>query len=110
MVRVTSNTDVFTAVSCPTRRRLLELLAERQRPVGELVKILQIRQPSVSGQLRVLLDTGLVTVEDSGRSRVYHLNPSGLRPLVDWMAEFSRFWDVKLVNLDSFLEKQEKNS
>lgn len=110
MVRRASNTDVFQAVSCPTRRRLLELLAERRRPVRELVEELRIKQPSVSEQLRVLRETGLVDVEPRGRNRVYKLNPAGFQPLVDWMREFARFWDVKLDSLASFLEKQQGES
>ena len=108
MVRLPADTDVFQAISCPTRRRLLALLAERQRPVHELVEALSIRQPSVSEQLRVLRETGLVDVEHQGRSRLYRFQPAGLQPLVDWMAEFSRFWDVKLDALASFLKEHEK--
>jgi len=107
MVRQVSNADVFQAVACPTRRRLLHLLAERKRPVGELVWALKLRQPSVSEQLRILRETGLVDVEQAGRARIYKLKPEGFRPLVDWMTEFSRFWDVKLDAFSAFLAKQQ---
>ena len=106
MVRQASNSDVFQAIACPTRRSLLELLGERERPVSDLVEALNISQPSVSEQLRVLRETGLVDVERIGRRRIYRLRPAGFRPLIDWMTEFSRFWDVKLDSLASFLEQQ----
>ncbi len=108
MVRAISKADVFHVVSCPTRRTLLELLAERECPVGELVDALQLRQPSVSEQLRVLREAELVEVKSVGRNRFYRLNPQGLRPLVDWVLEFSRFWDVKLDSLAAFLAKQRR--
>lgn len=106
MVRQSSSSDVFQAMACPTRRKLLRLLAEGRRPVGELVDELNIRQPSVSEQLGVLRQAGLVRVERVGRSRVYSIAPGGFRPLVDWMREFSQFWDVKLDSLASFLNRQ----
>lgn len=108
MVKQSSNADVFQAISCPTRRTLLRLIAERERSVTELVEAMQITQPSVSEQLRVLRDTGLVEAQRSGRSRIYQLNPQGLAPLVDWLSEFSRFWDVKLDALSAFLERQHR--
>lgn len=110
MVRRPSGTDVFQAVACPTRRKLLKLLAERQRPVSELVDDLKLRQPSVSAQLRILRETGLVHVEQVGRSRFYRLNPDGFRPLLDWINEFSRFWDTKLDGLAKFLDQNQENS
>jgi len=106
MVRQASNSDVFQALSCPTRRRLLRLLADRKRPVSDLVEELKIRQPSVSEQLRILRETGLVDVEKAGRTRIYMLNPEGFRPLVDWMTEFARFWDIKLDALSALLAKK----
>lgn len=56
----------------------------------------------------MLRETGLVDVERIGRQRIYRLRPAGFGPLIDWMTEFSRFWDVKLDSLASFLEQQKK--
>lgn len=47
-------------------------------------------------------------MERIGRQRIYRLRPAGFGPLIDWMTEFSRFWDVKLDSLASFLEQQKK--
>ena len=106
LVRQASDSDVFYAIACPTRRKLLGLLATRERQVGELVDALKIRQPSVSEQLRVLRNTGLVEVQSVGRKRIYRIQPDGLAPLVDWVNEFSRFWETKLDSLADFLEQK----
>lgn len=108
MVRQAANSDVFQAIACPTRRMLLDLLAERERPVGDLVDALDISQPSISEQLRVLRETGLVDVQKSGRRRIYRLRPAGFQPLIDWIGEFSRFWDVKFDSLASFLDRRQQ--
>lgn len=98
--------DVFAAVACPTRRKIIELLAAGERPVGDLVEHLQIRQPSVSEQLRVLRDAGLVQSRSAGRHRLYSLNAEKIKPVADWATTFSRFWDRKLDALAAHLAKK----
>ena len=63
----------FAVLAEPSRRRILDLLRERERPVGELVDGLRISQPGVSKHLRVLREAGLVDVRAEGRRRLYAL-------------------------------------
>lgn len=79
---------MFDAIVDPTRRRILELLNDAERPVGELVLALQMEQTSVSKHLRVLRDAGLVTVRPVGRHRYYGLQGDGLLALEEWLARF----------------------
>ncbi len=106
MVRPIAENDVFHAVSCGTRRRIMELLTDGERPVGELVDALAIRQPSVSEQLRVLREAGLVQMRKDGRRRLYRLDAAQVKTVAEWAASFSRFWDQKLDALADYLHKQ----
>jgi DNA-binding transcriptional ArsR family regulator len=106
MVRKTASFDVFHAVSCGTRRKIIELLADKERPVGDLVDALRIQQPSVSEQLRVLREAGLVEVRPEGRQRLYRLNAARLKPVADWAGAFSKFWDDKLAALAEHLARK----
>ena len=106
MVRWASSSDVFLAVADPTRRRLLDLLAERERPVMELVEHFDISQPSVSEHLRVLREAGLVAARREGRRRVYHLDALPLKELSDWVKMYERFWKDKLDRLGRYLHKK----
>ncbi|QBI18443.1 ArsR family transcriptional regulator [Egibacter rhizosphaerae] len=80
----------FAALGDPVRRRILELLAEGEQPVGTLVVTLAaehpISQPAVSQHLRVLRDAGLVTVRAYGTRRLYDLDRDGLREAATWLA------------------------
>ena len=80
---------VFEALGEPVRRRILELLADGERPVGPLVAALRsmtpISQPAVSQHLRVLLDAGLVSVRASGTRRLYALETAGLAAARAWL-------------------------
>lgn len=96
--------DVFHAVSDPNRRRLLDLLAEGERAVMDLVRLFTISQPAISQHLKVLREAGLVTVRKLGRRRMYALNPDELRPVADWIAHYEKFWDDRLDRLGQYLK------
>ena len=84
---------VFEALGEPARRRILELLASGEQPVGPLVTALRslapISQPAVSQHLRVLLDAGLVSVRAAGTRRLYALDQSGLDAARAWLARLA---------------------
>ena len=76
----------------PRRRDILVFLADRERPVSEIVSALEMEQPSVSKHLRVLRDVGLVRMRREGRRKLYRTNAAAIRPLHEWAGEFERFW------------------
>jgi DNA-binding transcriptional ArsR family regulator len=84
------SSSTFAALGDPTRRRILELLADGEQSVGTLVAALAsespISQPAVSQHLRVLLDTQLVRVRADGRRRLYAIDPLGLEAAAAWLA------------------------
>lgn len=88
MARAATTTDAFNAVAEPRRRQILDLLAEGERPVHELVERLGLGQPQVSKHLRVLREVGLVEAREDGRRRLYRLNPEPLRRIHDWVKRY----------------------
>lgn len=77
--------DLFSALADPTRCRVVEMLHERSRPVHELAAAFDISRPAISRHLKVLKDAGLVAEEKAGRENVYSLQPSQLKPMLDWL-------------------------
>jgi len=94
----------FEVLAEPTRRRILELLLERSRPVGELVDLLGISQPGVSKHLRVLRDGGFVAVRADAQRRFYELRPGPLVELDAWLAPYRRLWAGRLDALERHLD------
>ena len=74
------------------RRRILDLLADGERPVGELVDLVALSQPSVSRHLKALRAAGLVESRTQGQRRLYRLVPEPLRAVDDWLAPHRRQW------------------
>lgn len=94
-------------VAEPNRRRILDLLREAERPVGELVLQLGASQPAVSKHLRVLRDAGLVDVRVDAQRRIYSLRAEPLRAIDEWIAPYRRFWAGRLDDLERHLDDME---
>ena len=107
MPRAATTSDAFNAVAEPRRREILSYLALRERPVGELVDVLGMEQPSVSKHLRVLKEVGLVRARRDGRQILYRTNAEAIRPLHEWTSTFERFWSNQLHRIKERAEKSE---
>jgi DNA-binding transcriptional ArsR family regulator len=94
----------FTVLAEPARRRILDLLLERPRAVGELVESLGLTQPGTSKHLRVLREAGLVEVRPQAQKRVYALNPTPLAELDEWLEPYRQLWDERLDALERHLD------
>lgn len=108
MARAATTADAFNAVAEPRRRQILDVLADGERPVNDLVDVLGIAQPHVSRHLRVLRATGLVEVREVGRQRVYRLNARSLKPIHEWVAGFERMWSERFEAMDEVLHELEE--
>src|SRR5215216_701819 len=95
----------FTVLAEPARRRILDLLLERPRPVGELVDRLGLTQPGTSKHLRVLREAGLVQVRVEAQRRVYAVDPGPLAELDVWLAPYRRLWNEGLDALGRHLDR-----
>ena len=89
----------------PTRRDILDLLRDGERPVGHLVDRLRMSQPAVSKHLRVLRDAGLVDVRADAQRRLYRLRPAPLAEIDEWLAPYRRLWSSSLDKLERHLEE-----
>jgi DNA-binding transcriptional ArsR family regulator len=105
MARAATTTDAFNAVAEPQRRRILDLLADGELAVNELVARLGLTQPQVSKHLRVLREVGAVAVRDDGRRRLYRLNGAALKPIHDWVKAYERTWQERFEAMDVVIEQ-----
>ena len=102
----TTGMDAFSALADPTRRAMLDMLAKRSRSAGDIVNAFpKISQPAVSKHLRILRDTGLVSVQVHAQQRIYSLEPKALAELDAWIAKYNVFWSDSLDTLEKHLDK-----
>ena len=95
----------FAALADPTRRRVLELLADRELSAGEIAAAFTVSRPAVSRHLRVLRDAGLVRARPDAQRRVYGLDPAPLRELDAWLERYRSFWADRLDQLEDHLRR-----
>ena len=93
----------LTALAEPNRFRIVELLRDRPRPVGEIARRLRLRQPQVSKHLRVLSDAGLVDVRPVAQQRIYALRSEPFDELDDWLATFRRRVSDRMDRLEDLI-------
>ncbi len=96
------------AIADPTRRRIVELLAERDRTAGELVAEFDMSGPAISQHLNVLREAGLVTTRADGQKRIQSLNPAGLDELDAWLQRTRAFWSRRLDALERELRAEDE--
>lgn len=101
---------MFDVLAQPNRRRILDLLRQGERPVGELVDALDVSQPAVSNHLRVLREAGLVEVRGDASRRLYRLRPEALREIDAWLAPYRELWEQQLDDLGRHLDAMEDES
>jgi DNA-binding transcriptional ArsR family regulator len=92
------------ALGDPRRRRILELVAQRPRAVGEIADAMPIGRPAVSKHLKVLEGAGLVEHESRGTRNLYALAPDGLAPLQQWLVQT---WDTALASFAAYVAGRE---
>ena len=99
------DTVTLSALAEPNRMRIVELLRDGPRPVGEIVQRLALQQPQVSKHLRVLSEAGLVEVQPIAQQRVYQLQAKPFKELDSWIDTFRRLWEGRLDTLDEYMQE-----
>ncbi len=100
--------QIFAALSDPTRRRILDLLARAELCVTDLAKPFSISLPAISKHLRVLERAGLIKRERDGRVHRLRLEAKPMRDAAAWIERYRGFWEGQFDALADYLEKQQK--
>lgn len=100
--------QIFKALSDPTRRAIYEQLSRSELNVSQLGSGLTVSQPAVSQHLSVLREAGLLAERREGRFSFYRANPDGLAPLIDWVERYRHFWPERIEQLKAVLKEMEQ--
>jgi DNA-binding transcriptional ArsR family regulator len=103
-----SSATALRTLAEPNRVAILDLLREREQPVGDLVDQLGLSQPAVSKHLRVLKEAGLVEARVDAQRRLYRVRPQPLLELDDWLAPYRQLWEQRLDRLEDHLDARRK--
>ncbi len=96
--------DVFQAIADPTRRKILQLLVEKDLPISEITLNFSMSRTAVVKHLHILSDAGLVHGQKIGREKIYHLQAKPLVEVKQWLSYYEQFWNNKLSILKHVVE------
>lgn len=99
---------VFQALADPSRRAIFESLTRGEAAVKDLTARFEISQPAISQHLAALKDAGLVHGRREGRCVYYRVEPRGMAPLIDWIAQYRAFWTDRVDRLAQLLDGMDK--
>lgn len=102
--------DTFTALSDPTRRRIIESLALGESSFGELADKFEMSRPAVSQHLKVLRDAGIVSSRADAQRRIYRLSDTSLDEVEAWLNKVREFWSQRLDRLEALLAEKETDN
>jgi DNA-binding transcriptional ArsR family regulator len=99
--------NTLSALAEPSRLRIVELLRDKPRPVGEIATRLRMRQPQVSKHLRVLAEAGIVDMRPAAQQRVYYLQAKPFKEMERWLDKFRPSWNDRLDALEDLLAEMQ---
>jgi len=101
----TKHQPTFRALADPTRRGILQLLAQGEMTIGDVAQAFPMTRAAIKKHLTILQNGRLIEVEARGRERINRINPNGLQPVLDWITQLDAAWDDRLSALKTAIEK-----
>lgn len=97
--------DVFQAISDPSRRAILLLVATQSMTAGAIASNFDTARPTVSKHLQILTECELLTQEQIGREIFYHINAKQMKEVADFIEPFRKMWDDRFNKLETVMKK-----
>ncbi len=97
--------DVFQAIADPTRRDIISLVARNSMTQNDVVASFDVSRQAISKHIKILMECGILMIDQQGRERYYSLQPKKLAQVADWIEPFRTMWEDKFNRLDDILKK-----
>lgn len=99
--------DAFSALADPTRRAIVELLAQRgELAASDIAAHFSISAPAISQHLKVLRETNVLLMEKRAQQRIYRINPQAMRDVESWAGRMAQRWQGRFDALDEVLRTE----
>ncbi len=103
--------DIFSALADPTRRKIMELIAENgQLSATEISDKFEMTPPAISQHLKILREANLVQMEKRAQQHIYRINPQAMLELEGWARQLTELWNGRLDALDRVLQAEKKKN
>jgi DNA-binding transcriptional ArsR family regulator len=100
--------DVFQAIADPTRREIINLLSHQSLNLNAVAENFNVSRPAISKHIKILTECGLIEITQLGRERYCEAKLESLNEVSDWVAQYKKFWSMKLDSLDMYLKEVQR--
>lgn len=100
--------DVFQAIADPTRRAILDLLAEQPLTLNGIAEQFDISRPAISKHVKILVECGVVVIRQQGRERYCAVQADRLTEVVNWVEQYRAAWEQRFDRLDEYLNELQR--
>src|SRR5947207_2040713 len=104
--------DVFQAIADPTRREIINMLAQQKLNLNAVAENFNVSRPAISKHIKILTECGLIVIKQQGRERHCQAQLGKLNEVSHWVEKYRQFWEDKLDALEVYLtelQSKEKN-
>lgn len=100
--------DVFQAIADPTRRQIINMVAQQPLNLNAIAEKFDVSRQAVSLHVKILHECGLITIKQQGRERYCEAKLHDLSEVSIWVEQYKKFWENKLDSLEMYLDKIQK--
>ena len=104
----TQTLDAFQVIADPSRRQMLVMLSKDSMTINTLAENFDMSRPAVSKHVKILCNSGFISIKNIGRERYCTLKQDGFNELQEWINYFDKFWNIKLKKLEMLLDQKTK--
>jgi DNA-binding transcriptional ArsR family regulator len=97
--------DVFQAIADPTRREIIDLLAQQAMNLNAIAEHFDITRPAISNHIRILRECHIIVIEKVGRERFCSIQPDRLKQVSDWVGKYETLWVEKIDSFENYLRE-----
>src|SRR5687768_13262809 len=97
--------DVFQAIADPTRREIINLIAHKSLNLNSVAENFEVSRPAISKHIKILMECGLLVINQQGRERYCEAKLDKLNEVSDWVEQYRKFWNIKLDALENYINE-----
>ncbi len=101
--------DVFQAISDPTRREIINMVAHKTLNVNAIAEQFDVSRQAISLHVKILTECGLIVIRQEGRERFCEAKFDKLNEVSEWVEQYRRFFESRFDSLEMYLDKLQKN-
>lgn len=102
--------DVFQAISDPTRREIINLIAYQSLNLNAIAENFDVSRPAISQHIKILTECGLIIIKKQGRERYCEARLGQLNEVSQWIERYRQLWDRQFGRLDDLLEEMKEKT